>query len=70
MAGRLFGFPVSAGTVRLVGADEDRIVAEATTLLEDSGAYERMARTHNPYEDGKARGRIAEHIEKFLRRPA
>lgn len=57
---------VAAGTVKLVGTSEDRIVAEATALLDDRQAYDRMARTHNPYGDGKASGRIAEIVHAFL----
>ena len=53
---------VEAGTVRLVGTDVRRIVGEATRLLEDAGAYETMARTHNPYGDGQAAARIADEI--------
>lgn len=50
---------VEAGTVKLVGTDRDRIVAEARLLLEDSRAYEQMSQAHNPYGDGKAASRIA-----------
>jgi len=57
---------VSAGTVRLVGTDEERIVKEATALLEDLALYDRMARVHNPYGDGHASERIAEAIQAFL----
>lgn len=57
---------VMAGTVKLVGTDEDRIVKEATTLLEDRQTYDRMARTHNPYGDGRASERIAGLIHAFL----
>ncbi len=57
---------VTAGTVKLVGTDEDRIVTEATVLLEDRRAYDRMARTHNPYGDGHASERIAAAIHSFL----
>jgi UDP-N-acetylglucosamine 2-epimerase (non-hydrolysing) len=49
---------VAEGTVRLVGTDEDRIVAEAERLLDDPAAYAAMARSHNPYGDGRASGRI------------
>jgi UDP-N-acetylglucosamine 2-epimerase (non-hydrolysing) len=59
---------VAAGTVKLVGTDERRIVAETTALLEDRQAYDRMARTHNPYGDGNASARIAERIHAFLSR--
>jgi UDP-N-acetylglucosamine 2-epimerase len=51
---------VEAGTVKLVGTDEERIVAEATCLLEDHAEYARMTRVHNPYGDGQASKRIAE----------
>ena len=54
---------VRAGTVRLVGTDEDRIVEEATRLLEDPAAYDAMALVHNPYGDGHA----CERIEARLR---
>jgi UDP-N-acetylglucosamine 2-epimerase (non-hydrolysing) len=57
---------VLAGTVKLVGTDEDRIVTEATALLEDRQAYDRMARTHNPYGDGHASERISAAIHTFL----
>lgn len=49
---------VDAGTVRLVGTDRARIVAEATRLLEDGAAYAAMARAVNPYGDGHAAARI------------
>jgi UDP-N-acetylglucosamine 2-epimerase (non-hydrolysing) len=50
---------VDAGTVRLVGTNEQKIVAEATHLLESAEAYTSMSRAHNPYGDGKASQRIA-----------
>ena len=53
---------ISAGTARLVGADEEGIVSGIFTLLDDSQAYEAMARAHNPYGDGQAAQRIARII--------
>jgi len=50
---------VGAGTVRLVGTDCARIVAETGRLLDCADGYEAMARAHNPYGDGKAASRIA-----------
>jgi UDP-N-acetylglucosamine 2-epimerase (non-hydrolysing) len=50
---------VEAGTVRLVGTDRQRIVAEAVRLLEDETAYLQMAQAVNPYGDGQAGRRIA-----------
>lgn len=49
---------VAAGTVRLVGADRGRIVANVSELLENEASYAAMARAHNPYGDGKACARI------------
>lgn len=57
---------VIAGTVKLVGTDEDAIYTEASRLLEDRSEYERMARIHNPYGDGHASERIADGILAFF----
>ena len=51
---------IVAGTARLVGTDEDRIVTEIFTLLDDKAAYEAMARAHNPFGDGRSAARIVE----------
>ena len=59
---------VVAGTVKLVGAQADRIVAEATTLLSDEGAYEAMASVANPYGDGQASTRIVERLAEFFKK--
>jgi len=53
---------IAAGTARLVGTDEDRIVTEIFTLLDDKQAYEAMARAHNPFGDGRSAHRIVELI--------
>lgn len=45
---------VEAGTVRLVGADRKRIVANVAELLDNSASYAIMSRAHNPYGDGNA----------------
>lgn len=57
---------VLAGTVKLVGTDESRIVDAAALLLDNRSAYEAMARVHNPYGDGRASLRIARLIRSFL----
>ncbi|ELY4559011.1 UDP-N-acetylglucosamine 2-epimerase (non-hydrolyzing) [Cronobacter sakazakii] len=49
---------VEAGTLRLVGTDTQRIVAEVTRLLHDEAAYQAMSHAHNPYGDGQACERI------------
>jgi UDP-N-acetylglucosamine 2-epimerase (non-hydrolysing) len=53
---------VDAGTVRVVGTEAERIVAEATRLLDDPTEYDRMARAVNPYGDGHAAERIVEAL--------
>lgn len=49
---------VKAGTVRLVGANRERIMANVSELLENELSYKKMSHAHNPYGDGKACGRI------------
>ena len=53
---------VAAGTAKLVGTDEERIVSAVVTLLDDSDAHAAMARAHNPFGDGHAAARIAEVV--------
>jgi UDP-N-acetylglucosamine 2-epimerase (non-hydrolysing) len=53
---------VEAGTAILVGTDSDRIVREASRLLDNRAAYMRMSRAHNPFGDGHAAERIVELI--------
>ncbi|MEL6486409.1 MAG: UDP-N-acetylglucosamine 2-epimerase (non-hydrolyzing) [Pseudomonadota bacterium] len=54
---------VAAGTAKLVGANRSAIVSEVTRLLDDTAAYDAMARAHNPYGDGSASRQIARLIE-------
>lgn len=49
---------LSAGTVRLVGTDYDKIVNEVSLLLQDEKHYEKMSKAVNPYGDGLASLRI------------
>ncbi len=49
---------VEAGTALLVGTDPERIVVEASRLLDDRSHYDSMSRAHNPFGDGKASLRI------------
>lgn len=49
---------LSAGTVKLVGTDYDRIFNEVSALLNDRQVYEQMSKAVNPYGDGKACSRI------------
>jgi UDP-N-acetylglucosamine 2-epimerase (non-hydrolysing) len=57
---------VLAGTARLVGTDEVRIVEEAARLLNDPAVYHQMARRHNPYGEGQASGMIASFLAEHL----
>lgn len=57
---------VEAGTVRLVGANRERIVSHVTELLENDASYKSMARAHNPYGDGKACERIISILKGAL----
>jgi UDP-N-acetylglucosamine 2-epimerase (non-hydrolysing) len=57
---------ITAGTVKLVGTAEDKIYHTAARLLDDTAAYEEMARAINPYGDGKASQRIVNVIKEFL----
>ena len=56
---------VAAGTVRLVGTDRERIVAEAGRLLDSPQEYQLMSRAHNPYGDGQAAARIVDILGRI-----
>lgn len=53
---------VQAGTVRVAGVERQEIENAVTALIEDPEAYEKMAKAANPYGDGHACERIAEHL--------
>lgn len=57
---------VTAGTVILVGTNPDRIVNEASLLIDDVVAYTAMSMAHNPYGDGKACQRIVDALRGFV----
>ena len=54
---------LEAGTVKLVGTDYDKIVAEVSRLLDDIEYYDTMSKAVNPYGDGLACGRIVETLK-------
>lgn len=56
---------VTAGTVKLVGTNMQKIIDEAVNLLDNETAYNAMARAMNPYGDGKASERIQKIIQQF-----
>jgi len=57
---------IEAGVVKLVGTNEDKIVAETEILLDNKKAYEKMAQASNPYGDGKAAERIVNILKEVL----
>jgi UDP-N-acetylglucosamine 2-epimerase (non-hydrolysing) len=58
---------VSAGTVKLIGTDEYRIVAEVNALLHNQASFEKMANAVNPYGDGKAAHRSMAAVAQLLK---
>ena len=54
---------LEAGTVKLVGANYDKIVSEVSNLLDDAEYYKTMSQAVNPYGDGLACGRIIEILK-------
>ena len=56
---------VTAGVLKLVGTDTERIVSEASRLLDDRSAYDAMAHAESPYGDGHAAQRIVKGILEY-----
>ena len=56
---------VEAGTVFLVGTDEDMIVSKALDLLNNQDNFVKMSKLHNPYGDGLASKRIVDFIKNI-----
>ena len=54
---------LEAGTVKLVGTDYNKIVAEVSQLLDDQAHYDAMSKAVNPYGDGLACGRIVNALK-------
>ena len=57
---------VEAGAAKLIGIQQENIVAETVKLLSNKKEYEQMISTVNPYGDGHAAERIAQAIEEYL----
>lgn len=55
---------IAAGTLKLVGTDEEVIYTEFKKLLNDMSEYEKMSKASNPYGDGFACKRIADVLER------
>ena len=56
---------IKAGTLKLVGTQEDTIYAEFKRLLTDLDEYHAMSRASNPYGDGHACERIADILVRW-----
>lgn len=54
---------IQAGTLKLVGTDEEVIYKTFTKLLEDLDEYSKMSQASNPYGDGFASKRIVDILE-------
>lgn len=57
---------LEAGTLRIVGTDEDKVAQELNELLSNERLYTKMSKAINPYGDGLASGRIVNEITKFF----
>lgn len=57
---------IEAGTLKLVGTDEERIFEETKKLLEDKEEYSKMSNASNPYGDGHASARIVDAITNYF----
>ena len=55
---------IAAGTLKLVGTEEETIYREFSRLLDDREAYDAMAHAENPYGDGHACERIADILTR------
>ncbi len=59
---------IEAGTLKLVGTDENVIYKETKKLLDDKKEYNRMSKASNPYGDGTASKQIVDAIEKHYKK--
>jgi len=57
---------IAAGTVRLVGSEQDSIIQEVQKLLDDQVEYQRMSKSQNPFGDGRASRKIVDIVKRRL----
>jgi UDP-N-acetylglucosamine 2-epimerase (non-hydrolysing) len=55
---------IVAGTAKLVGTDQQKIIREFSILVTDKAAYKKMSQSHNPYGDGKSASRIVDILKE------
>jgi UDP-N-acetylglucosamine 2-epimerase (non-hydrolysing) len=58
---------VTAGTVKLVGTDVNKIMQNITEILTDNSTYQAMSKSINPYGDGKACQRIVDVLKILIK---
>ena len=58
---------VEAGTLELVGTEEEDVYTAAKELLENEVKYNKMAQANNPYGDGKASKRIVDSVLRKIK---
>jgi len=58
---------VKAGTIKVIGTEEDNVYEEVNTLLNDKTAYQNMTTAKNPYGDGRASERIVKRISEYFK---
>ncbi|MBD2752580.1 non-hydrolyzing UDP-N-acetylglucosamine 2-epimerase [Spirosoma validum] len=59
---------IEAGTVKLVGTEPDQIIAATSELLDNTLAYETMAKAQNPFGDGTASAKIVAYFRQIEER--
>lgn len=57
---------VEAGTLSVIGTNEDSVYEETKRLLDDKQLYKHMSEANNPYGDGNASNRIVNHIKYYF----
>lgn len=57
---------ITAGTVKLVGANKINIIEEVSQIIENKASYLSMSQAHNPYGDGNASKRIIDQIKRYF----
>ena len=58
---------VDAGTVSIIGSNQDRIVNAASELIDNNEAYKKMSLSINPYGSGKSSQKIVKLIKEYLK---
>lgn len=56
---------IEAGNAKLVGTDLNKIVSEASLLLDDAESYNKMSKAFNPYGNGETSKKIVEILMKL-----